>query len=134
MKKETINEKYVKYEYVLNEMYDDIQASIAKITDVIDGQKELIKVLEDANNSKFNDFLTSLKNTTEQYEKQKKILLYRAECAKKVKAILATSKEANFMLTMLLETLGVVNKDAKSIEERANNKEDVENIDIVYKA
>lgn len=40
--------------------------------------------------------------------------------------------EVSFILAMLLEAFGIANKEAKSIEEREKNKEDVEEFSTKY--
>jgi len=134
MKENKIKILFVKYDYIIKEMVDDITKSIENINDVVKGQNELIACLEKENNPRFAGFIEQLKKQNEQYETQKKILAHRLECVNKVEDILSLSKEASFMLAMLLEAFGVVNKEAKTIQERQDNKEDIEEVDITYTA
>ena len=126
--------KYVKYDYIINEMIDDMKKSMLNLQNVIDGQNELISYLEKADNKKFEGFIGELKKSSEQYEKQVKTLAYRLCCIEKVKDCLNEFAEASYMLSMLLEAFGIANKEAKTIEERASNNEDIASLDIKCKA
>ena len=132
MQNEKKTTKYVKYDYIINEMIDDINKSIKNLEAVITGQKELIDYLEKANNIKFTSFIEQLKKSNEQYAEQIKVLQHRLSCVEVIKSMLTDFAEASFILAMLLEAFGVVNKEAKSIEEREKNKEDVEEFSTKY--
>ena len=134
MAESKLQAKYVKYNYILDEMINDMTTSIENINKVVEGQVELINCLEKENNPKFVGFIEQLKKTTEQYDAQIKILRHRLECCQKVKFLLGLSKEASFMLSMLLEAFGIVNKEAKTVEERELNKEDIKEINTTYVA
>ena len=133
-KTNNIKAKYVKYDYIITEMIDDIMKSIENVDSVITGQTELIEYLKKAENEKFNGFIEQLEKATEQLHDQKRVLEHRLDCANKVKFMLTTAKETSFILAMLLEAFGVANKEAKSLDERADNKEEVITLDIVHQA
>lgn len=124
--------KYVKYDYIINEMIDDVNKSIKNLEAVIAGQKELIDYLEKANNIKFTGFIKQLENANKQYTQQIKILQHRLNCVEVIKSMLTDFAEVSFILAMLLEAFGIANKEAKSIEEREKNKEDVEEFSTKY--
>ena len=132
MQNEKKTTKYVKYDYFINEMIDDINKSIKNLEAVITGQKELIDYLEKANNIKFASFIEQLKKANEQYAEQIKVLQHRLSCVEVIKSMLTDFAEASFILAMLLEAFGIANKEAKSIEEREKNKEDVEEFSTKY--
>lgn len=132
MQNEKKTTKYVKYDYIINEMIDDINKSIKNLEAVITGQKELIDYLEKANNIKFTSFIEQLEKANEQYTEQIKVLQHRLSCVEVIKSMLTDFAEVSFILAMLLEAFGVVNKEAKSIEEREKNKEDVEEFSTKY--
>lgn len=134
MKENKLNAKYVRYDYVINEMIDDMTKSIDNINNVIAGQDELIACLEKENNPKFAGFVAQLKKTTEQYKAQLKILEHRLDCTHKIKFMLDLSKDVSFAVAMLLEAFGVVNKEAKTLEEREANKEEIAEINTTYVA
>lgn len=132
MQNEKKTTKYVKYDYIINEMIDDINKSIKNLEAVIAGQKELIDYLEKANNIKFTGFIKQLENANKQYAEQIKILQHRLSCVEVIKNMLTDFAEVSFILAMLLEAFGIANKEAKSIEEREKNKEDVEEFSTKY--
>lgn len=132
MQNEKKTTKYVKYDYIINEMIDDVNKSIKNLETVITGQKELIDYLEKANNIKFTGFIKQLEKANEQYTEQIKILQHRLSCVEVIKNMLTDSAEVSFILAMLLEAFGIVNKEAKSIEEREKNEEDVEEFSTKY--
>lgn len=134
MKENKMSKKYVKYDYVINEMIDDMTKSVSNIVDIISGQEELVACLEKENNPKFVGFIEELKKTTKQYKDQMAIINHRLECANKAKALIEHSKEASFILAMLLEAFGVANKEAKTLEEREANKEEIADFDFAYLA
>lgn len=132
MQNEKKTTKYVKYDYIINEMIDDVNKSIKNLETVITGQKELIDYLEKANNIKFTGFIKQLEKANEQYTEQIKILQHRLSCVEVIKNMLTDFAEVSFILAMLLEAFGIVNKEAKSIEEREKNEEDVEEFSTKY--
>lgn len=134
MAENKLDAKYVKYDYILDEMINDMTKSIDNINNVIAGQVELVKCLKKEGNPKFEGFIKQLEQTTNQYDGQIKILNHRLECAQKVKFLLGLSKEASFVLAMLLEAFGVANKEAKTLEERDTNKEEIAEINNTYVA
>lgn len=115
--------KFIDYMYVINEMMTNISKSLDNLSSVIAGQYELIKCLTKENNPKFAGFITQLKKTTNDYQEQLRILTYRLQKFDELKE-LATSNENKYITTLLLEAFGIANKDAKTLEERLQNKED----------
>lgn len=134
MSENKLQAKYVKYDYILDEMINDMTKSIENISNVVAGQIELVNCLEKESNPKFAGFVEQLKTTTEQYNAQIKILNHRLDCAQKVKSMLELVKETSFILSMLLEAFGVANKDAKTFDERETNKEEISEIDTTHLA
>ena len=110
MQNEKKTTKYVKYDYIINEMIDDVNKSIKNLETVITGQKELIDYLEKANQVKFTDFIKQLEKANEQYAEQIKVLQHRLNCVEVVKSMLTDSAGVSFILAMLLEAFGIANK------------------------
>ena len=131
MKNEKKNKKYIRYDYIINEMIIDINKSIENITKISNEQQELIDYLEKSNNEKFNPNIKELKASNEKYKEQINILSHRLECINAIKE-LADTIITNYVLSMLLEAFGIVNKEGKSIEEREENKEETSDIDCKY--
>ena len=131
MKNEKKNKKYIKYDYIINEMIIDINKSIENITKISNEQQELIDYLEKSNNEKFNPIINELKAVNKQYKEQINVLTHRLECINAIKE-LADTIITNYVLSMLLEAFGIVNKEGKSIEEREENKEETSDIDCKY--
>lgn len=131
MKNEKKNKKYIRYDYIINEMIIDINKSIENITKISNEQQELIDYLEKSNNEKFNPVINELKAVNKQYKEQINVLTHRLECINAIKE-LADTIITNYVLSMLLEAFGIVNKEGKSIEEREENKEETSDIDCKY--
>lgn len=126
--------KYVNYNYVINEMTEDMHKAIQNITDVIQGQTELIDYLKKAENKKFDGFIKELENATIQYNEQLKILNHRVECVNALSDLSKTYVEVNYALALLLEAVGIANRDGKTLQERIDNKEDTEEVNLKYSA
>mgnify|MGYP006956066727 FL=1 len=125
MKLELQTVKYVNYDYVIKEIANNMAASIDNMKDIIKNQISLCNYLDKAEEKdKYKDFIKNLRETDEKYEEQIKILEYRLKCMNEVKKYLNTD-ENNRLASLLLEALGVSNKEGKSIEEREANHEEV---------
>lgn len=125
MKLELQTVKYVNYDYVIKEIANNMTASIDNMKDIIKNQISLCNYLDKAEEKdKYKDFIKNLRETDEKYEEQIKILEYRLKCMNEVKKYLNTD-ENNRLASLLLEALGVSNKEGKSIEEREANHEEV---------
>ena len=123
MNNSTTKIEYIDYTYLLQEMSDGISATIHNVTNVIEQQKDLVKLLEDNDADKFKIEISSMKKQIEQNEHQIKLLSFRLD---KLRIILndIADDHMKMITSMLLEALGAANQDGKSIEERKNNKEE----------
>lgn len=122
------DKKFIDYSYLVNEMVDDMTSSITNVKQIIEGQVALVDVLKNAETSKlYEQFTKQIESTTSQYEEQVRVLEHRLSCIKEVKAMLDSSTDSTlpYFASMLLESFGAVNKEAKTVEEREQNKEDV---------
>lgn len=122
--------KYVTYEYVIKEIANSMSDSINKMKEIVANQDSLCKYLEKAEEKeKYTDFVKSLKDANVKYEEQIKVLTYRLDRMNEVRMYLNNSEYDRFA-SLLLEALGVTNKDGKSLEEREANHEEVKEYTI----
>ena len=120
--------KYVSYDYVIKEIADNMLETINKMKDIVSNQLSLCEYLEKAEEKeKYADFVKNLKDANVKYEEQIKVLTYRIACMNTVKAYIDKSEYDRFA-SLLLEALGVANKDGKSLEEREANHETVKEL------
>ena len=120
--------KYVSYDYVIKEIADNMSETINKLKDIVFNQIGLCEYLEKAEEKeKYEDFIKNLKEANVKYEEQIKVLTYRLACMNTVKAYIDKSEYDRFA-SLLLEALGVANKDGKSLEEREANHETVKEL------
>ena len=120
--------KYVSYDYVIKEIADNMSETINKMKDIVSNQLGLCEYLEKAEEKeKYADFVKNLKDANVKYEEQIKVLTYRLACMNTVKSYLDKSEYDRFA-SLLLEALGVANKEGKSLEEREANHETVKEL------
>ena len=120
--------KYVSYDYVIKEIADNMSETINKRKDIVSNQIGLCEYLEKAEEKeKYEDFIKNLKEANVKYDEQIKVLTYRLACMNTVKAYIDKSEYDRFA-SLLLEALGVANKDGKSLEEREANHETVKEL------
>ena len=120
--------KYVSYDYVIKEIADNMSETINKMKDIVSNQIGLCEYLEKAEEKeKYEDFIKNLKEANVKYDEQIKVLTYRLACMNTVKAYIDKSEYDRFA-SLLLEALGVANKDGKSLEEREANHETVKEL------
>ena len=120
--------KYVSYDYVIKEIADNMLETINKMKDIVSNQISLCEYLEKAEEKeKYEDFIKNLKEANDKYNEQIKVLAYRLACMNTVKAYLDKPYYDRFA-SLLLEALGVTNKDGKSLEEREANHETVKEL------
>lgn len=129
MKDETKSVTFINYSYKLIEMDDEITKSIENIDAVIAQQNELVKVIQKhpEDSKKFEFFIKSLNEQTSNLEQQKNVMQYRQDCLKQVLNVCAANEMSAYVVSMLLEGLGLENKEAKSIEERKEEISKLEN-------
>lgn len=122
------NVKFVDYMYVIDEIEESMSSSISKMKEIVDEQESLCNYLEKAEDKdKYQSFIENLKKANVNTTEQIRVLEYRLHCFEIVQNKLK-DEENQFLTTMLLEALGVVNKEAKSLEERENNHEDIKEV------
>lgn len=120
--------KYVSYDYVIKEIADNMSDTINKMKEIVVNQTSLCEYLEKAEEKeKYADFVKNLKDANVKYDEQIKVLTYRLACMNEIKAYLDKSDYDRFA-SLLLEALGVTNKDGKSLEEREANHETVKEL------
>lgn len=117
--------KFVNYKYVLEELVDSMEQAINNASGIIRKTNKLIKLIqENDKNNEFEDFVKMFNEQSKHYEQQVKIMKHRVDLVKTMLPDLS-EKEKLYLTSTLLEVLGVANKDAKSLEEREKNKEEV---------
>lgn len=120
--------KYVSYDYVIKEIADNMLDSINKMKEIVVNQTSLCEYLEKAEEKeKYADFIKSLKDANVKYDEQIKVLTYRLACMNEIKTYIDKS-DYDRLASLLLEALGVTNKDGKSLEEREANHETVKEL------
>lgn len=129
MNNEIKNKKYVTYDYIVNELADNMSESIEKMKGIILSQTKLSEYLNESKDKElFTDFINSLKQANEQYNEQIRVLTHRLACINEVKEMMTSDVEER-LVSLLLEALGVANKEAKSIKEREDNHETIKTIE-----
>lgn len=129
MNNEQKDVQFINYDYIVNELVDSMNEAIEKMKTLVDNQTSLANYLEKAEDKeKYSEFIDSLKKQNDNYEEQIRVLTHRIGCLETVKASLVMP-ENEFLVAMLLEGIGVANKEGKTFEEREDNHEDVTVID-----
>lgn len=123
MKNDTKSTKFVNYYYFLKEMIDDMASTLQNVEKVVEEQTDLIIYLEKGENKSFDALINQLKQANVQYNEQIKVLKHRIDCLNKVEELEENNKE--YVVSMLLEAFGVLNKEAKTLEERETNNEEI---------
>ena len=123
MKHDTKSTKFVNYYYFLKEMIDDMASTLQNVEKVVEEQTDLIIYLEKGENKSFDALINQLKQANVQYNEQIKVLKHRIDCLNKVEELEENNKE--YVVSMLLEAFGVLNKEAKTLEERETNNEEI---------
>lgn len=120
-----MEKQYINYKYVLEETAESMEKSIDNLSKVIASQTTLCEIVENSEKKEdMKEFTQGLRLQIADYNKQKKVLEYRLSHLQEVIKYYKDS-EFGYAISLLLEAFGVVNKEAKSIEERIENKEDV---------
>lgn len=118
MENEAKSVKFVNYTYRFSEMESEIENSINNVDNVIKEHKKLIAILDtDEHKEDFAEFVKSLYEQVNVLEEQKRVMSYRLECLKHVINLSMSDDTYAFLVSMLLECIGLENKEAKIIEE-----------------
>lgn len=115
--------KYISYTYKLKEMLDEMINTKSNIEKVVEQQTKLIVYLEQANDNDYIAVINQLKQNNEKYNSQVKLLQHRIECLRIVEQKLTTEK-LDYVFSLLLEALGLENREGKTVQERIDNHED----------
>ena len=117
--------QFINYDYIINELIDSMSEAIEKMKTLVDNQASLADYLDKAKDKeKYSEFIDSLKKQNNNYEEQIRVLAHRIGCLEVVKESLTVS-ENEYLVAMLLEAIGVANKEGKTFEERKDNHEEV---------
>ena len=117
--------QFINYDYIINELIDSMNEAIEKMKTLVDNQTSLADYLDKAEDKeKYAEFIDNLKKQNNNYEEQIRVLTHRIGCLELVKASLTVS-ENEYLVAMLLEAIGVANKEGKTLEERKDNHEEV---------
>lgn len=118
--------EFVNYDYILKEMKESMKTSIENVKKVITQQEELVALIKDNNKEEnMKEFIIGIEEQTKQYKEQLRILNYRLEC---LTTLLSTIEDttSKYVISMLLESIGMANQQAKSLQERKDNKEEID--------
>lgn len=126
--------KFVNYYYTFKEMIDSISKTIDNINNIVKGQTELVEYLNKSEKKNdFKDFIVQLEESNKEYEKQLPILQYRLDLAMQMDREELNSNDRLRFMSMLFEIFGLCNKEAKSLEERIANQEEISEVEISNK-
>ena len=117
--------QFINYDYIINELIDSMNEAIEKMKTLVDNQTSLADYLDKAEDKeKYAEFIDNPKKQNNNYEEQIRVLTHRIGCLEVVKESL-TMSENEYLVAMLLEAIGVANKEGKTLEERKDNHEEV---------
>lgn len=126
--------KFVNYYYTFKEMIDSMSKTIDNINNIVKGQTELVEYLNKSEKKNdFKEFIAQLEESNKEYEKQLPILQYRLDLAMQIDKEELNSNDRLRFMSMLFEIFGLCNKEAKSLEERIANQEEVSEVEISNK-
>lgn len=120
MENEQKQTKFINYTYMLDEVIDEMERSIENVKEVKLHQNNLLEVIEADEKHNWTDFIKNLKEADEEYDKQVESMEYKLKCMKEARKY-CTDISA-YVVSMLLEGLGLANKEHKSVEDRMNEK------------
>lgn len=124
MENEQKQTKFINYTYMLDEVIDEMERSIENVKEVKLHQNNLLEVIEADEKHDWTDFIKNLKEADEEYDKQVESMKYKLKCMKEARKY--CKDLSAYVVSMLLEGLGLANKEHKSVEDRMNEKvEDV---------
>lgn len=117
--------KFISYLYVLDEYLDEMGKAKFNIEKVIKETYKLISVLKKSEDKDFDALIRESENTIKNYEEQLKVFDYRIKVFTKLLTKLHNENDEKsiFIISQLCESLGIANREAKSMEERIKNGE-----------
>lgn len=120
MENEQKQTKFINYTYMLDEVIDEMERSIENVKEVKLHQSNLLEVIEADEKHDWTDFIKNLKAADEEYDNQIESMKYKLECMKEARKY--CKDLSAYVVSMLLEGLGLANKEHKSVEDRMNEK------------
>lgn len=122
--------KEIDYTYAAIEFADDIIEFLPKLLKDKEDESELLKFIEESGKKEnFPISYNSLKQHQELYQQKITQAKVRVNAAETFLDFEFSDRE-KVIISLLLEILGVSNKEGNTIEERINNKEDLLEIEI----
>lgn len=120
----------IDYTYELNNIKDGMEEGVRNLSNVIEQQQKIIKLIEETGKTEeMKDAYNSFNEMVKNYAHQKDVLSYRLECLAYFQSELLVSDRDKYIVSTLLEILGVSNKEAESVQKRIENKEEVISIE-----
>lgn len=118
-------EKFISYLYVLDEYLDEMGKAKFNIEKVIKETRKLVDVLKKSEDKDFDALIRESENTIKNYEEQLKVFDYRTKVFGELLAKLHNENDEKsiFIISQLCESLGIANREGKSMEERIKNGE-----------
>ena len=120
MENEQKQTKFINYTYMLDEVIDEMERSIENVKEVKLHQNNLLEVIEADEKHDWTGFIKNLKAADEEYDNQIESMKYKLECMKEARKY--CKDLSAYVVSMLLEGLGLANKEHKSVEDRMNEK------------
>lgn len=115
----TVN--FIDSTYLIPEMVGELDDGITNFNKIIDQQTFILEVVEkdERSKDKLKGFSEGLTNQIKDMTKKVEINKYRQQCLENALNVAKDNINVRFALTMLLEGLGIVNREAVPYEERA---------------
>lgn len=119
--------KFIDYDYVIDEVIGKLDEGIKQLNVANDAQSKVKSIIENAKSEDkgVQEFIKITQDMCDNNKSQMQKLQYRKECLEIAKAAMSKDVKTKYICTMLLESLGAVNPEAKTLDERINNKESV---------
>lgn len=124
-------EKFIDSSFILDEMKEEMDKTVDNVLKVKESIIKLNNILKESEDKDFEILIKENENNLKNYDEQIKILRYRISCIDKILNELLvhgkdeTYKSILYVINLVLESFGISNKDAKTIEERIKNNERV---------
>lgn len=130
MNPEEKSAQFIDDTYVLHELVDELKSTNESAEKAILSQRELIKAIKASDSELLKDLPGALEKQLEVNEKAVKANEFRIDCLEKILAIINVDAKASakerYIVSMMLEGLGIVNKEGLSVDERSEEKSDEE--------
>lgn len=120
MKEDKITINYV---YKLDEFLDDLKLALKNIKEVKTNTGLLNELIKDRN--EFKSLHDANSKDLEKYDEQQRVLEYRIDKMNEVIKEISESDIMRYVLSLFMESIGMVNPKCESLKERIDNGETV---------